>query len=388
MATRGDQRRVETFNGLIEAYVSSLKTQVEEEDNIRLISRRVVLQVIEECDVRQPWKVGQQVIRLYDRLSRSSDRQAPRLLDRDNTPPIINDIRAPAFHLAKPALTRMSPYFAIRWPPPAKDLLDSHRIMHLAYTFSRGGRSIYVFSIDALGETWAVKRIPVRPGKYGVPAAIEGVWQFALRAMGGAAIEWRLAIARLGSPSLMELQCEMTSAVMEKGGVADFAIVVLVAFLISVWTKLFEGVLERSPTPMHVSFFSYDHAPGSAGSSATTASSTDRQSGCVILPSRIAIRCPPEVFPALGYGNIYPLTTTIITSDSTAPMALHHLLVLSTSMSTLKQSDRTWVKTVAQDYHDLRSLGIHRWDLPMECPMPAHLAMVAMLSVSLSDETA
>jgi hypothetical protein len=58
---------------------------------------------------------------------------------------------------------------------------------------------------------------------------------------------------------------------------------------------------------------------------------------------------------------------------------------LSTATSTLKQSDQDIIKTVAQDFHDLRSLGIHRWNLPTDCPLPGHLAVVAMLSVCIPD---
>jgi hypothetical protein len=78
--------------------------------------------------------------------------------------------------------------------------------MHLAYTFSPSGRSLCIFGIDAQGETWDVARQSVAGGEHGARVAVQAVWTFATKIMTRGAIEWRLAVTRLGIPSMAELE--------------------------------------------------------------------------------------------------------------------------------------------------------------------------------------
>jgi hypothetical protein len=204
LPTQQDQSRLQAVTSLLTAYVSSLTVHADNEDVSQLASR-IVLHILEEADIRQPDKVGCQVLNVYDRLPRRVLRQAPRLPEGEDLGSNIGAVPAPAFRLAKPSI-RPAPYFALKWPAPAADVLETHRLMHLAYTFSASGLSLCMFGIDAQGETWDVARLSLAPGEQGAKAATQSIWDFAKKLMARAAIEWRLAIVRLGSPVLTELK--------------------------------------------------------------------------------------------------------------------------------------------------------------------------------------
>ena len=153
---------------------------------------------------------------LYDRLSVTVQRQQSKRLEQLSQPSraaerqeqIANfnrDTRtctAPAFKIfpsRKPLIT-----FSTAWPPPTLDILDRHRLFHVAYSATGDGKWLFLASIDEKGEHSSIRARYIE----GLEAKllIRRVWNFAKEAIEAVNVEWRLNIVRQGDMPIAELR--------------------------------------------------------------------------------------------------------------------------------------------------------------------------------------
>jgi hypothetical protein len=94
--------------------------------------------------------------------------------------------------------------FALRWPAPVLDVIESERTLHLAYAFNPATKSAITWLMDDCGQAWRKHE-----WKYqNVDMAVQDVWAFAMVFIGMANVHWRLVIAKHGELTHVETQGE------------------------------------------------------------------------------------------------------------------------------------------------------------------------------------
>lgn len=153
---------------------------------------------------------------IYDRLSVTVQRQQSKRLEQLTLPSnaaarqqTLNNLNrdtrtcpAPAFKIfpsRKPLIT-----FSATWPPPTLDILDRHRLLHIAYSTTKDGKWLFLASIDEKGEYSSVRARFVE--ELETKTLLRRVWNFAREAMEAVNVEWRVNILRQGIMPLAELQ--------------------------------------------------------------------------------------------------------------------------------------------------------------------------------------
>ncbi len=144
------------------------------------------------------------------------------------------------------------------------------------------------------------------------------------------------------------------------------------------WDLLLNDFTEDTVDPLSVAFCAYDTNSGMEAQG-RPAMNTDES---VVPPLRQQIIIRDSLTEKLDIA-ILPVSSIIHLHYDEAN-AVHMLLTYSTASTTVQHSDSELLSTIVQDYHDLRDLGMRRWEIPRDCPFPAHIAMVSMLTTSMT----
>ena len=102
----------------------------------------------------------------------------------------------PSFTLAPDTTPR--PELSLVWPMRSYDVMNRWRWLHVGYVVAQG--HLVAFAIDAEGESWDVG---VWTGDLG--DLFEHLWTFVVAFSTKVAIEWRVALVRLGVPDSEEM---------------------------------------------------------------------------------------------------------------------------------------------------------------------------------------
>lgn len=111
---------------------------------------------------------------------------------------------APAFKIfpaRKPLIT-----FSTAWPPPTLDILDRHRLFHVAYSTTLDGKWLFLAGIDEKGEHSSIRARVIEGIE--MKLILRRIWNFAREALEAVSVEWRLTIVKQGDMPLHELQGE------------------------------------------------------------------------------------------------------------------------------------------------------------------------------------
>lgn len=152
---------------------------------------------------------------IYDRLAITVQRQESKRLEQLMRPAAeiaintqIQQLRdtktcpAPAWKIypsRKPLVT-----FSTAWPPPTLDILDRHRLFHVAYSVSRDKRWLFLAGIDEKGEHSSVRARVVEGLE--IKLLLRRVWNFAKEALEAVNVEWRLIVVRHGHLPVEEVK--------------------------------------------------------------------------------------------------------------------------------------------------------------------------------------
>jgi hypothetical protein len=110
-------------------------------------------------------------------------------------------LQYPSFTIA-PSDEQKTIHFAIRWPPPALDVIEGERSLHVAYSFDIGARSLMISLIDDCGQAWREHECRVDS----VTMAVQEVWAYAMTFTSMANVRWRLVLATEGVMTHQELE--------------------------------------------------------------------------------------------------------------------------------------------------------------------------------------
>ena len=133
---------------------------------------------------------------VYNRMSRRMDPFTPDRLT-PPTPKAAQWFQYPSFTLAPD--TTPKPELNLIWPMRSYDALNRWRWVHVGYTYE--SEAMVGVVIDAEGENWEVgvwRQVDIAEG-------LEKLWVFMVTFAAKAAIEWRVAMVRLGVPTSAEL---------------------------------------------------------------------------------------------------------------------------------------------------------------------------------------
>lgn len=109
---------------------------------------------------------------------------------------------APAFRLVPH--TKSSINFTLQWPASSLDILDRHRLFHIAYSISADGRWLFLAAIDERAEyhTLRVRFVEGLEPKL----VLKRVWNYAKEVTEPVNVEWRISIAKAGVMPVAEVQ--------------------------------------------------------------------------------------------------------------------------------------------------------------------------------------
>ena len=132
---------------------------------------------------------------VYDRLPVLATRAMSRPLNIDGETPTCALFQEPAFVLTgrAPKKTR----FARVTQPYSLDVLDSQRLLHVAYTVSPCGKWLFAASIDQAGMAHDVQCWLV-PSESVELFIVGNVWDFGLRTALKTNLQWHIAVVRFG----------------------------------------------------------------------------------------------------------------------------------------------------------------------------------------------
>lgn len=94
--------------------------------------------------------------------------------------------------------------FALRWPAPVLDVIESERTLHVAYALNSASKSAITWLMDDCGQAWRKHEWQYQD----VDLAVQDVWSFAMVFIGMADVHWRLVIAKHGELTDTETQGE------------------------------------------------------------------------------------------------------------------------------------------------------------------------------------
>lgn len=122
---------------------------------------------------------------------------------------VIRAFVAPAFHLASHSAPQVS--LQLHWPPPALDVMDAHRLLHIAYELSTDRKWLYLTAVDDKAE-YNCLRVRFIEGLE-TRVVLRRVWNFLKEASECATVEWRICICRVGALYAEEIQGKAKSSV-------------------------------------------------------------------------------------------------------------------------------------------------------------------------------
>ncbi|QRV72298.1 mediator complex subunit 13 carboxy-terminal protein [Ceratobasidium sp. AG-Ba] len=159
-------------------------------------------------------------VSLYERIPRVVGRRVRRQILPLSCQPYTT-VHVPAFTIGRWLTPRFR--FSMDWPDKQRETMDRHMFLHVAYRFSKSRRWLCAACLDERGEAyetkvWRVVGVPdeeeeeadleeqpsgrgMRMNKY-----VNLVWHFAMRFAKRAGIEWRVAICRMGTMGIEELE--------------------------------------------------------------------------------------------------------------------------------------------------------------------------------------
>ena len=141
---------------------------------------------------------------VYDRILRPVNRVMSRQFS-ENGEKVQIHMQDPSFTIARP----LHPKIKLQWRAPAAsiDVVDRHTLLHVGYSITPCGKWILASCIDERGEAHDIG-VWLTQGEGKDMDIVSQVWSFALRFARQGNIEWRIAIAKLGSMREPELNGE------------------------------------------------------------------------------------------------------------------------------------------------------------------------------------
>jgi hypothetical protein len=115
-------------------------------------------------------------------------------------------MKFPRFTLAPDEPPKLN--LTLNWPLRSYDLLNKWRLVHGAYTYDNKVGVLVAFVIDSEGENYEVKTWKLDEGQ-GLRKVLEWLWTFFEGFAEMSALEWRLAVCRLGVISREEVNGEI-----------------------------------------------------------------------------------------------------------------------------------------------------------------------------------
>ncbi|KAJ9098273.1 hypothetical protein QFC21_004602 [Naganishia friedmannii] len=250
-------------------------------------------------------------------------------------------LQYPSFIIA-PSSEQRTINFAIRWPPPALDVIEGERSLHVAYAYNMGSKSLMVSLIDDCGQAWREHECRVISAEL----AVQEVWAYAMTFVSMANVHWRLVLAREGVMTYAELQA-WHGVFREESQAASGAF----------QAELILCMARAADTDT------------TYGQTSRVKHSSHRQ--CIFIdrssPKWVSPLCSSTIQYGCMPGKRYPRTPSL---------DLHLLLRMATESAGLMQSDVEVLTRMSQQFDGLRILGIHRWGFPEHSPLPAHLYAV------------
>ncbi len=194
---------------LIRTHAGVLADQSTEPSHLAALAATVTLQLVDASVLRDATSPSRLAMAVYESAQQVVFHQAPRIFGGEGIEDLLGTVSAPAFTRMVPDTARQRPYFTLKWPPPSQDILDGHRILHVAYSFTPCMRGAVCFGIDSKGEMWDAAYLPGVDPQAGLKDIMAQVWNFALTLTRRAAIQWTVILTRAGGlPCLRELQGE------------------------------------------------------------------------------------------------------------------------------------------------------------------------------------
>jgi mediator of RNA polymerase II transcription subunit 13, fungi type len=327
---------------------------------------------------------------------------------------VQNRVQEFAFTLARPVYNRVK----LLWQAPARslDVVDRHTLLHVAYQTTACGKWILAACIDERGEAHDIG-VWLTQSESNETYVVDQVWSFAMQFARRANIEWRIAIAKLGSMkgtelngafSGVSLKCDvpddhaawmvhLATAVPTSQELSMMHVSLLCTEPDAPWTFIASHQMKRLGNPRRTS------PKDKLGSLFLDSSaSTYALFSAARMPLLSTLRCSRDLGAELSFVpeaddvaecehlGLLPLSTsTIIRVPSqlghTAISMLHiHLLyTIKSSNSSLELQDKEIHADITKNYHDLAVLAGCRWKMDVNPILPFHLAALEVMQIAL-----
>lgn len=111
---------------------------------------------------------------------------------------------APLFVLSSTKAKSLPVTFNVQWPVSSLEVLNRHRLLHVAFDISKGNKWLMMTAIDEKGENSVVRACFIAGSD--MKAIIKKLWHFVREVTDGASVEFRISIVKARSLSLTELR--------------------------------------------------------------------------------------------------------------------------------------------------------------------------------------
>ncbi|GAA98147.1 uncharacterized protein L969DRAFT_46139 [Mixia osmundae IAM 14324] len=296
------------------------------------------------------------------------------------------------------------PRIDFSWPSRSLDILDRHRMLHVAYAISADRRWLCLACVDDRGEghTVRVKLLPanVQPGQTYIQACLL-VWELAQGTATSASVEWRVVIVKMGLLEALELAAwerVFASAASRWSKPAHLSLLATDAKtpLLLRDTKLEQVASADSPTD---SLFGPDDEELHHGK--TLIDLQSRHYACILAqPSelynhdlRLYARSLASAFmllvpdqPTLAQSHSWPSLVRSRASKAISSLNLYYLSSHRTATSTYTSSIEATLRDITRSYSDLHTLARARWQMHDVNGLPWHLASVSLVEDFLASQ--
>jgi hypothetical protein len=324
---------------------------------------------------------------------------------------------SPAFRLAPRGAPHLA--FHLQWPPPTHEVMEAHRIFHVAYEVSRDHRWLYLAALDDRGEYHCLRVRFVEALE--LRLILRRVWNFMREASESVSVEWRICISRLGAMLPAEVQGE--PILIAKNGCLKF--LTAAAAPILAWAELVQSSVQLLPRPAFVTICSVSRASRSSCDIQAQAKDSVQVSGLNLarMPDVLVMDGQPMAFvsnsayPQAVYSDLpsaktlgvpsaakrlyYSLATSSVyfarstpLIDQNGPLSpgpssssyrIDLLVAVSHPSSAYNRQLASHMADLAQSFIDLYVLGKERWSHSGErgdgtlSHLPWHLAAVSSI---------
>ncbi|KAL5508598.1 hypothetical protein ACEPAH_6217 [Sanghuangporus vaninii] len=374
-------------------------------------------------DVNTTFRLETFVDNLYNRIPRPVDRFMSRpLFVHDGK--IRKYFEAPSFTLSRSSLPTAS--LAFQHPAPEFSSFDRGTFLHLGYELSKCRKWLIAACIDQRGEAHSMNLWFVGD-ESDYKQLVSQLWSFLMDFAKMANVEWRVAIAKLGSVEEAELTAwstHLNDVLSSDGQIPPMQVSLLCVDDESGWSVLTERpsspLAQKSPS----STDSYGKNTGQVQSQAQGQGSSGQTQGQVFSSINSTYIIPSLRYPLpstsdfeLGVAHYIPededsaprlpnaerlrplLTSALITVGNTTRAQYVHLLHSTTtgpsnpsSSSSLAKSPRENLDDICRNYHELAVLTQARWPhlnlhgerKGVTAPvLPYHLAALRLINSAL-----